>query len=188
MPVRKLSNFVYAFEDFEDSLKELRYFQLEDFTGICDAGRIICASEISSKACEISMLLRDDGITRSGQLPFELTKRTLHNALSCLGMGQFLLNTEAATAGYCDHLQLVDKASQFKEPHMKAFHETFLTLLRQLNLTYTATDDDGHYTCKFQPQGDAFLRFSESIEDRLRMIEGMREETSLTQRVERICL
>ncbi|GIZ45889.1 hypothetical protein CKM354_000903700 [Cercospora kikuchii] len=188
MQVRKLSNFVHAFEDLEDSLKEVRYFRLEDCTGIRDAGRVICDRGISSTACEISVLLQDDGITKSGELPFELMKRTLHDALSCLGMGQFLLNTEAAKAGYCDHLQLVDKAPHFKEPHMKAFHEMFLTLLRQLNLTFTATDGDGRYTCEFQPQGEAFLRFSESIENHLRMIEGLREETSLTQRMERICL
>lgn len=167
----KVAKFCNAVVDLKAALNKLQHFQLEPCKPKSSTRGMIRESKISSKACDIGHLLQDEALVEDldSLSPYPIVD-VLEEAARCLGAENIESNTVIGTAGYYNHLQLLDQESHLKQPHMRAIHEMFIALLRQLNLTFNA-EPRGYHTWTCQPQAAAFLRFAESVEDRLRGME-----------------
>ncbi|WPA99298.1 uncharacterized protein RHO25_003915 [Cercospora beticola] len=105
----KLATLVNALHDFEASLKAAQYSRHDRSTQAYNVPTMIHHSELSSRACEISLLLRDGSVQKilGGRLS-DVVRIILHNSLHCLDIKSLDTNFDVGTVGYCDHLQLVN--------------------------------------------------------------------------------
>lgn len=117
----------------------------------------------------MSLLLQEDCIQAS--VDVRLLGTVLKQMFKCLGKRRPTMvksNTASGEPGWAKHRYLLDAASDLEEPCSRAFHDISLTLLRQLNITFTPCIFEGEYTMDLKAQARAFLRFAEAVEDMLR--------------------